>query len=97
MSENTGPETINQLSRWRLGSVGHPIHGAQVKLDNPVDGEGEVRRVIDNSSDESNTFGAENLSTIMGSLLGKCSLHLSNAGDKVSAFQMYLHVVDGIT
>ena len=68
MSENTGPETINQLSRWRLGSVGHPIHGAQVKIDNPVDGEGEVRRVVDNSSDESNTFGAENLSTIMGSL-----------------------------
>ena len=65
MSENTGPETINQLSRWRLGSVGHPIHGAQVKLDNPVDGEGEVRRVIDNSSDESNTFGAENLCALL--------------------------------
>ena len=68
MSENTGPETINQMSSWRLGSVGHPIHGALVKIDNPVDGEGEVREIIDNSSDNSNTFELKNLSTIMGSL-----------------------------
>ena len=52
MSENTGPETINQMAMWRLGSVGHPIHGAQVKIDNPVDGEGEVRKVVDNLSDK---------------------------------------------
>ena len=68
MSENTGPETINQMSSWRLGSVGHPIHGALVKIDNPVDGEGEVREIVYNSSDNSNTFELKNLSTIMGSL-----------------------------
>ena len=58
MSENTGPETINQMASWRLGSVGHPIHGALVKIDNPVDGEGEVREIVDNSSDESSTLWA---------------------------------------
>ena len=43
MSENTGPATLNTIIDWRLGSVGKPIAGTKLKLDNEDEnGEGEV-------------------------------------------------------
>ena len=44
MSENSGPQSFNRMDNWRLGSVGLPMLGTQVKIDSPDEkGEGEVR------------------------------------------------------
>lgn len=44
MSENTGPASFNTITDWRLGSVGKPLLGTKMKLDNvDENGEGEVR------------------------------------------------------
>ena len=45
MSESTGPQTISLKSptRWRTGSCGKSMSGAETKIDNPdQDGNGEV-------------------------------------------------------
>ena len=43
MSENAGPHSLNLLNQWRMGSVGHSMHGVELKIDNPDEaGEGEV-------------------------------------------------------
>jgi long-chain-fatty-acid--CoA ligase ACSBG len=45
MSENTGPHTINRPRNgyWRSGSVGKPLEGMELKIDNPDEnGDGEV-------------------------------------------------------
>ena len=48
MSESTGPQTISLKSstRWRTGSCGKDMSGAETKIDNPdEDGNGEVSDV----------------------------------------------------
>lgn len=43
MSECAGPHSLNLINQWRLGSVGHSMDGAYLKLDKPDEsGEGEV-------------------------------------------------------
>lgn len=43
MSELTGPGTFNLVGQNKLGSVGVPMQGSRVKIDNPnKKGEGEV-------------------------------------------------------
>ena len=43
MSENAGPHSLNMIHEWRLGSVGHSMKGAYLKIDSPDEnGEGEV-------------------------------------------------------
>ena len=43
MSENTGPQSLNMINEWRLGSVGHSMKGSHLKIDQPDEnGEGEV-------------------------------------------------------
>lgn len=49
MSESTGPQTISLKSstRWRTGSCGKSMSGAETKIDNPdEDGNGEVGHVM---------------------------------------------------
>ena len=43
MSENSGPQSLNMINEWRLGSVGHSMKGSHLKIDQPDEnGEGEV-------------------------------------------------------
>ena len=44
MSELTGPGTTNTLSELKIGSIGKPFVGFEVKIDqpDPKTGEGEV-------------------------------------------------------
>lgn len=54
MSESTGPQTISLKSstRWRTGSCGKDMSGAETKIDNPdEDGNGEVSDVRQSFSD----------------------------------------------
>lgn len=49
MSESTGPQTSNirEFTRWRTGSCGKNISGAQTKIDNPDEhGDGEVSGLL---------------------------------------------------
>ena len=47
MSEDTGPAALNTLANWRLGSVGKPLVGTKIKLDNVDENEeGEVRQCV---------------------------------------------------
>ena len=48
MTESTGPQTISlkSASRWRIGSCGKSMSGAETKIDNPNEnGDGEVSDV----------------------------------------------------
>ena len=47
MSECTGPHTFNLPNAWKITSVGKPMLGVRVKIDQPDEnGEGEVGRLI---------------------------------------------------
>ena len=48
MSELTGPGTTNTLSELKIGSIGKPFVGFEVKIDqpDPKTGEGEVNEWI---------------------------------------------------
>ena len=49
MSESTGPETLNFISkhRWRTGSCGPVLDGLRLKIANPdANGDGEVRTSV---------------------------------------------------
>lgn len=49
MSESTGPQTLNFISkhRWRTGSCGPRLYGVRLKIHEPDhNGEGEVRMCV---------------------------------------------------
>ena len=49
MSESTGPQMVNirEFTRWRMGSCGKNISGAETKINNPDEhGDGEVSDVL---------------------------------------------------
>jgi long-chain-fatty-acid--CoA ligase ACSBG len=62
MSESSGPQTLNMINNWRLGSVGHSIKGTHLKIDQPDEnGEGEVSILADFSP---SFFGALRVAVI---------------------------------